>query len=134
MNLSSLLLAPPTSPDGGQDETGSRQPAQGGTGSQPTGRCSHLAGKVSQRRDNVGTPMMGTLASSTVAGSTWVKSSLSFANGNCVEVSDQPGGTVGVRNSREREGPVLRFTPDEWQAFLGGVRNGEFDDFGRTRM
>ena len=78
--------------------------------------------------------MMGTLASSTMAGSIWVKSSLSFANGNCVEVSDQPGGTVGVRNSREREGPVLRFTPDEWQAFLGGVRNGEFDDFGRTRM
>jgi hypothetical protein len=78
--------------------------------------------------------MMGTLASSTMAGSTWVKSSLSFANGNCVEVSDQPGGTIGVRNSREREGPVLRFTPDEWQAFLGGVRNGEFDDFGRTRM
>jgi hypothetical protein len=78
--------------------------------------------------------MMGTLASSTMAGSIWVKSSLSFANGNCVEVSDQPGGTVGVRNSRDREGPVLRFTPDEWQAFLGGVRNGEFDDFGRIRM
>ena len=78
--------------------------------------------------------MMGTLASSTMARSTWVKSSLSFANGNCVEVSDQPGGTIGVRNSRDREGPVLRFTPDEWQAFLGGVRNGEFDDFGRIRM
>jgi Domain of unknown function (DUF397) len=78
--------------------------------------------------------MAGSLASSAMTGSIWVKSSLSFANGNCVEVSDQPGGTVGVRNSREREGPVLRFTPDEWQAFLGGVRNGEFDDFGRTRM
>ena len=67
-------------------------------------------------------------------GPRWVKSSLSFANGNCVEVSDQPGGTIGVRNSRDRGGPVLRFTPDEWQAFLGGVRNGEFDDFGRIRM
>ena len=78
--------------------------------------------------------MMGTLASSAMAGSTWVKSSLSYANGNCVEVSDQPGGAIGVRNSRDREGPVLRFTPDEWQAFLGGVRNGEFDDFGRIRM
>ena len=78
--------------------------------------------------------MTGSLASITMTGSTWVKSSLSFANGNCVEVSDQPGGTIGVRNSRDRGGPVLRFTPDEWQAFLGGVRNGEFDDFGRTRM
>jgi hypothetical protein len=78
--------------------------------------------------------MAGSLVSSTMTGPTWVKSSLSFANGNCVEVSDQPGGAIGVRNSRDREGPVLRFTPDEWQAFLGGVRNGEFDDFGRTRM
>ena len=78
--------------------------------------------------------MAGSLDSSTMTGATWVKSSLSFANGNCVEVSDQPGGTIGVRNSRDRGGPVLRFTPDEWQAFLGGVRNGEFDDFGRIRM
>jgi len=78
--------------------------------------------------------MTGSLVSSRVTGSTWVKSSLSYANGNCVEVSDQPGGQIGVRNSRDRGGPVLRFTPDEWQAFLGGVRNGEFDDFGRIRM
>ena len=65
------------------------------------------------------------------SGSSWVKSSLSFANGNCVEVADLPGGAIGVRNSRDAEGPVLRFTSDEWHAFLGGVRNGEFDGFGR---
>lgn len=63
--------------------------------------------------------------------STWIKSSLSFANGNCFEVSDLPDGDVGVRNSRDTSGPVLRFTPDEWHAFIGGVRNGEFDDFGK---
>lgn len=63
-------------------------------------------------------------------GPTWVKSSLSFANGNCLEVAALPGGDVGVRSSRDPEGAVLRFTPDEWQAFIGGVRNGEFDDFG----
>ena len=78
--------------------------------------------------------MAGSLADSAVTGSIWVKSSLSFANGNCVEVSDLPGGAIGVRNSRDSEGAVLRFTPDEWHAFLGGVRKGEFDDFGRTRM
>jgi hypothetical protein len=61
---------------------------------------------------------------------TWIKSSLSFANGNCVEVADLRGGEVGVRNSRDLAGPVLRFTPDEWHAFIGGVRNGEFDGFG----
>ena len=61
----------------------------------------------------------------------WVKSSLSFSNGNCVEVANLPGDQIGVRNSRDSEGPVLRFTPDEWHAFLGGARNGEFDGFGR---
>jgi hypothetical protein len=65
------------------------------------------------------------------AGPEWVKSSLSFANGNCTEVAQLSGGDVGVRNSRDAAGPVLRFTPDEWHAFIGGVQNGEFDRFGR---
>jgi hypothetical protein len=62
--------------------------------------------------------------------SSWVKSSLSFANGNCVEVANLPTGEIAVRDSKNSEGPVLRFTPDEWHAFLGGVRNGEFDSLG----
>jgi len=65
------------------------------------------------------------------SGLSWVKSSLSFANGNCVEVASLPDGGVGIRNSRDSEGPVLRFTPDEWHAFLGGAQKGEFDRFGR---
>jgi hypothetical protein len=39
--------------------------------------------------------------------------------------------TVGVRDSKDTSGPVLRFTLDEWNAFVGGVRNGEFDRFGQ---
>jgi hypothetical protein len=54
-----------------------------------------------------------------------------LSNGNCVEVASLPGDQIGVRDSKDTEGPVLRFTPDEWNAFLGGVRNGEFDRFGR---
>jgi hypothetical protein len=27
---------------------------------------------------------------------------------------------------------VLKFTPDEWHAFVGGVHNGEFEHFGWT--
>ena len=61
----------------------------------------------------------------------WVKSSLSYANHNCVEVASLSGDDIGVRNSRDANGAVLRFTPDEWHAFLGGVRNGEFDRFGK---
>jgi hypothetical protein len=59
----------------------------------------------------------------------WVKSSLSYANGNCVEVAGLPDGEIGVRNSRDIHGAVLSFTSDEWHAFLGGVRQGEFDRF-----
>ena len=57
----------------------------------------------------------------------WVKSSLSFSNGNCVEVASLPGGEIGVRHSRDPGGPVLRFTPGEWHAFVGRARLGEFD-------
>ena len=72
----------------------------------------------------------GTPEAAPLTGAIWVKSSLSFANGNCVEVANLPGGNVAVRNSRKPGGPVLRFTPGEWHAFLGGVRKGEFDGFG----
>ncbi|HWG00841.1 MAG TPA: DUF397 domain-containing protein [Trebonia sp.] len=73
--------------------------------------------------------MLGSRLARPGTGSSWVKSSLSYANGNCVEVASLPGGEIGVRNSRDSAGPVLRFTEDEWRAFLGGVRNGEFDSF-----
>jgi Domain of unknown function (DUF397) len=56
---------------------------------------------------------------------TWRKSSLSAANG-CVEVAflkDQ----VAVRHSKNRGGAVLIFTAHEWQAFLAGVREQEFE-------
>jgi len=61
-------------------------------------------------------------------GSPWIKSSLSYANGNCVEVARLRDGQIGVRDSKDPDGPVLRFTPSEWAAFTGGVRNGEFDN------
>jgi hypothetical protein len=61
----------------------------------------------------------------------WIKSSLSFANSNCVEVASLSAGQIGVRDSKNSDGPVLRFTPGEWDAFIGGVQNGEFDHFTR---
>ena len=79
----------------------------------------------------MGRPTLGNPAEKPDSGLYWVKSSLSFSNGNCVEVANLSEGEIGVRNSRDVQGAVLRFTPDEWHAFLGGVRNGEFDSFGR---
>lgn len=56
----------------------------------------------------------------------WRKSSYSGGNGNCVEVA-VVGGVTAVRDSKDPSGPVLVFGPGEWNAFLGGVRGGEFD-------
>jgi hypothetical protein len=33
-----------------------------------------------------------------------------------------------MRNSRDPEGPALIYTPAEIEAFLGGVRDGDFDN------
>jgi hypothetical protein len=34
---------------------------------------------------------------------------------------------VEVRDTKDREGPVLRFRPDEFVAWLDGAKAGEFD-------
>jgi hypothetical protein len=56
----------------------------------------------------------------------WRKSSRSGDSGNCVEVAETPG-AIGVRDSKDRSGPILIFTPAEWLAFTEGVKAGEFD-------
>jgi hypothetical protein len=61
------------------------------------------------------------------AGQSWIKSSLSYGNGQCVEVAGLSGDVIMVRDSKNAKGPILGFTQGEWDAFVGGVRNGEFD-------
>jgi len=55
----------------------------------------------------------------------WQKSPHSNLNG-CVEVAFI-NKKVAVRDSKDRSGPVLQFTPVEWETFVKGVHNGEFD-------
>jgi hypothetical protein len=58
----------------------------------------------------------------------WRKSRYSSGQGgNCVEVAQLDDGGRAVRDSKNPDGPVLRFTPAEWAAFTAGVRDGEFD-------
>ena len=59
--------------------------------------------------------------------SDWIKSSLSYHNGTCVEVAGLEDEIIRVRDSKNPRGGILSFTPAEWDAFVGGVRNGEFD-------
>lgn len=51
------------------------------------------------------------------------------ASGECVEIA-QRGNTILVRNSNEPERRAVRYTPEEWQSFVKGVKAGEFDDIG----
>lgn len=37
------------------------------------------------------------------------------------------GEAIAVRDSQNPDGPALIFTPAEWDAFVGGAKDGEFD-------
>jgi hypothetical protein len=56
----------------------------------------------------------------------WRKSSLSGSCDNCVEVAFV-GEAIAVRDSKDPSRPALLYTRAEWDAFIGGVRGGEFD-------
>jgi Domain of unknown function (DUF397) len=56
----------------------------------------------------------------------WIKSSRSMANSNCIEVRGLSGELVQVRDSKNPMGAPLGFTPTQWTAFLGGVRNDTY--------
>ena len=57
----------------------------------------------------------------------WFKSSYSGGNSdNCVEVAFVDG-AVAVRDSKDRDGGTQVYTAAEWQAFLAGVKAGQFE-------
>ena len=68
------------------------------------------------------------VTSAEIAMASWYKSSASSYNGDCVEVSHLRNGRVAVRDTKDTtSGPALIFTRSEWDAFLTGAKNGEFD-------
>jgi len=56
----------------------------------------------------------------------WRKSTYS-GESYCVEAASTDD-RILVRDSKDPSGPVLSFIPDEWFAFIEGVKVGEFDD------
>ena len=58
----------------------------------------------------------------------WRKSTRSSSGGNCVEVSPADNyPVVAVRDTKDRDGGTLVFSAAAWEAFIAGVRSGEFD-------
>jgi hypothetical protein len=72
--------------------------------------------------------MVNGMPAGQLQGVIWQKSHRSNPSGNCVECAALPDGGVAVRNSRHPEGPALIYTPAEIEAFILGVRDGDFDN------
>ena len=62
---------------------------------------------------------------STMASLDWQRSRR-CDGGSCVEAASLDNGDIAVRDAKDPQGPVLRFTREEWVAFIGGVQDGDF--------
>jgi hypothetical protein len=54
----------------------------------------------------------------------WRKSSYSNSSSNCVEVG-QDGSRIAVRDTRNRRGPALAFSQQDWREFTRRIRSGQ---------
>ncbi|MGH3569750.1 MAG: DUF397 domain-containing protein [Pseudonocardia sp.] len=64
-------------------------------------------------------------------GAAWRKSTYSGNGGDCVEVAGDPlddRGVVLVRDSKDPDGPVITFRPDQFATFLHQAIHGRLDD------
>ncbi len=57
----------------------------------------------------------------------WRKSSYSGGEGNCVELATLPDGGHAVRDSKNKDGPVLQFSRDAWRTFVADVKTGKHE-------
>ncbi|WP_418153924.1 DUF397 domain-containing protein [Actinoalloteichus caeruleus] len=57
----------------------------------------------------------------------WRTSSYSGGAQQCVEVAQDPEGGRWLRDTKDRTRPAHYYTAAEWEAFIRGVKDGEFD-------
>lgn len=67
------------------------------------------------------------MSNSDLANATWFKSSYSNGTGECIEIA-AVGEAVAMRDSKDQSGPTLVFTPGEFNAFVRGAVDGEFNN------
>jgi hypothetical protein len=48
-------------------------------------------------------------------------------HGGCVAVGALQDGHIAVRDDKVKDGPLLVFTAAEWNSFVAGVKEGQFD-------
>lgn len=56
----------------------------------------------------------------------WVRSDFCTAS-SCVEIARLASGDVAIRDSKDLRQRPLKFTDDEFRAFIAGARSGQFD-------
>jgi hypothetical protein len=60
----------------------------------------------------------------------WRTSTFSGSGGNssgCIEIAPLPDGGIAVRDTKDRSRAAHLHSAPAWQAFLGGIRTGEFN-------
>jgi uncharacterized protein YcsI (UPF0317 family) len=68
------------------------------------------------------------VTSADVGRASWRKSTFSNLNGNCVEIGWLLPDRIGIRDTKDNgTGPILIFTGAEWDAFIAGAKEGQFD-------
>lgn len=56
----------------------------------------------------------------------WRTARRSVGNGACVEVAPTAG-TILIRDSKDKDGPVVQYPGGSWRAFLEAAKTGRFD-------
>jgi predicted secreted Zn-dependent protease len=56
------------------------------------------------------------------------RTALNCDGGACIRVAAS-GSTILIADTKTPAGPVLSYTKAEFQEFIAGVKNGDFDDF-----